>query len=94
MSSRRLGEFVARKGGADDQLFGGSKLTSTINSTVYADTGEAKISYGFTLSHAQPDSLIVTKEVFRTLGSRSGIPLEFPADVFNRPRMEPKVGEF
>ena len=94
MASRRLGEFVAQQGGADDQLFGGSKQTSSINATVYADTRKTRIEYEFRLSHAQPDNLIVTKEVFRKLGPHTGIPLEFAADVFNRPPMEPRVGEF
>ena len=94
MASRRLGEFVARQGGADDQLFGGSKITSSIKSTLYCDTVEGKISYDFILRHAQPDSLIVTREVFKRPGRRSGISLEFPTDPFNHPRREPKLGEF
>ena len=94
MASRRLGEFVARQGGADDQLFGGSKITSSINATIFAHTGEAPISYDFTLLYAQTDSLIVTKEVFTKPEPRSEIPLESPADTVNRPRTEPKLGEF
>lgn len=94
MASRRLGEFVARQGGADDQLFAGSKRTSTINATVTAVSEQAPMEYEFSLRHAQPDNLVVTKELFRKAGSHSGTPLEFPAEVFNLPRAEAKVGEF
>lgn len=94
MASRRLGEFVARQGGADDQLFAGSKRTSTINATVTAVSERAPMEYEFSLRHAQPDNLVVTKELFRKAGPHSGTPLEFPAEVFNRPRAEAKVGEF
>ena len=96
MASRRLGEFVARQGGADDQLFAGSKRTSTINATVTAVSEQARTEYEFSLHHAQPDNLVVTNELFRKAGPSSGIPLEFPAEVFNRPRTrtEAKVGEF
>ena len=94
MASRRLGEFVARQGGADDQLFAGSKRTSTINATVTAVSEQAPMEYEFSLRHAQPDNLVVTKELFRKLRTHSGTPLEFPAEVFNRPRGEAKVGEF
>ena len=94
MASRRLGEFVARQGGADDQLFAGSKRTSRINATVTAAFEQTRMEYEFSLHHAQPDNLVVTKELFRKVGPHSGIPLEFPAEVFNRPRTEAKVGEF
>ena len=94
MASRRLGEFVARQGGADDQLFAGSKRTSTINATVTAVSDQERMEYEFSLRHAQPDNLVVTNELFRKAGPHSGIPLEFPAEVFNRPRTEAKVGEF
>ena len=55
---------------------------------------QARIEYEFSLRHAQPDNLVVTKELFKKAGPRSGIPLEFPAEVHNRPRTEAKVGEF
>ena len=94
MASRRLGEFVVRQGGADDQLFGGSKRTSRINATVTAATGNTRVEYEFSLRRAHPDNLVVTKELFRKAGPLSGIPLEFSADAFSRPRFEAKLGEF
>lgn len=94
MASRRLAEFVAREGGADDQLFAGSKRTSRINATLTAASEHTRLEYEFSLHHAQPDSLVVTRELFRKSGSRSGIPLEFPAEILTRRRTEAKVGEF
>ena len=94
MALRRLGEFVARQGGADDQLFAGSKQTPEISATVTLETGTERIEYDFSLRYALPDELMVTKEVFRKAGPRSGIPLEFPAEVFDRPRSEARLGEF
>ena len=94
MVSRRLEEFVARQGGADDQLFEGSKRTSTINATVTAVFEHGRTEYEFSLSHAQPDSLVVTSELFRMAGPHSDIPLEFPAEVFNTTQTEAKLGEF
>lgn len=94
MATRSLGEFVARQGGADDQLFGGTKRTTEINATVCVGTGETPIEYEFTLRHAHPDDLIVTKELFRKRGRHSGIPLEYPARVFPSYEREPKVGDF
>ena len=94
MASQRLGEFVVQQGGADDQLFAGSKRTQEINARISADTGKEQSEYEFSLVYSQPDNLAVSKEVFRKRSLRSGKPLEFPADVFQYPRMEPKVGEF
>ena len=94
MASKRLGEFVARQGGADDQLFEGSKRTSTINATVTAVFEQRRTEYEFSLSHAHPDSLVVTNELYRSASPNSGEPLEFPAELFNRTRTEAKVGEF
>ena len=62
LKSRRLAEFVARQGGADDQLFGGSKKTSSIEATVGLRTGIEECEYSFSLVHAQPDSLTFASE--------------------------------
>ena len=59
---RRLAEFVARQGGADDQLFGGSKRTSSVEATVGLRTGTGECKYGFTLNYAQPDRLTIANE--------------------------------
>ena len=75
LGPRRLGEFVAMQGGADDQLFGGSKRSSEMSATVTMRTTaiepvtmqptEAQYDYHISLAYAQPDRLIFTKEAFR-----------------------------
>ena len=59
---RRLEEFVARQGGADDQLFGGSKRTSSIEATVGLRTETGECKYGFALDYAQPDRFTIANE--------------------------------
>ena len=75
LGPRRLGEFVAMQGGADDQLFGGSKRSPQLSATVTMRTtaidtvtmqpAEAQYDYHISLAYAQPDRLIFTKEAFR-----------------------------
>ena len=62
LKSRRLAEFVARHGGADDQLFGGSKKTPSMEATVSLLTGDVTCEFSFSLAHAHPDRIIITKE--------------------------------
>ena len=71
---RRLAEFVARNGGADDQLFGGNKTTSTMEAIVGMRTGSGQCDYEFSLAHAHPDRLIFTDETitWRTGDNGSG----------------------
>ena len=65
LKSRKLGEFVAKHGGADDQLFGGSKQTSRLEASVSISTKSGHNDYKFDLSHAHPDRFIFTDEAFR-----------------------------
>ena len=62
LKSRRLAEFVARHGGADDQLFGGSKKTPSMEATVSLRTGDGECTFSFSLAHAHSDRLIITEE--------------------------------
>ena len=62
---RRLGEFVARHGGAGDQLYGGSARTPRIEAEVSLRTDRGRNDYRFSLSHAHPDRFIFTEEAFR-----------------------------
>ena len=62
LRSRRLAEFVARQGGADDQLFGGSKRTSRVKASVGLRSGAGECNYSFSLAHAQEDRLVFTNE--------------------------------
>ena len=65
LRSRRLGEFIARHGGADDQLFGGNRTTPRLEAEVSLRTQAGRNDYKFALSYAQPDRLIFTEEGFR-----------------------------
>ena len=68
---RRLAEFVAIQGGADDQLFGGNSVTPRLEAEITLNApqaGQIAISgfddYRFALSYAHPDRLIFTEEAF------------------------------
>ena len=74
LRSRQLAEFVQRQGGADDQLFGGSKLSPRMEATVTMRTVQGRNDYRFALAHAHPDRFIFTDEAFRF--SREGIDTE------------------
>ncbi len=76
LRSRRLGEFVERHGGADDQLFGGSQTTPAMQAEISLETGAGWNDYSFTLAHAHPDRLMFTREAFRF--SRRDLPSEAP----------------
>ena len=65
LKSRRLGEFVERYGGADDQLHGGSRTTPTLQAEIDLDTESGRNEYRFTLAHAHPDRFMFTEEAFR-----------------------------
>ena len=73
LKSRRLAEFVARHGGADDQLFGGSKKTPSMEATVSLRTGDVECKFSFSLAHAHPDRIIITKESLKW--SKGGEPI-------------------
>ena len=61
---RRLGEFVERCGGADDQLYGGNRTTPRMRAEIAVDRGQRDVLhvYQFALSYAQTDRLIFTEE--------------------------------
>ena len=65
LRARRLGEFVATHGGADDQLFGGNRITPRMEAEVSLRTKAGRNDYKFALSYAHPDRLIFTEESFR-----------------------------
>lgn len=67
LRSRRLAEFVERQGGADDQLHGGSRRTSRIESEIRLRTQAGRSDYKFTLSRAHPDRFIFAEEAFRSI---------------------------
>ena len=67
---RRLGDFVARHGGADDQLFGGSWQTPQLAAKIEGKTEQGQYGYRFALNYALPDNFIFTGEEF--IYSRAG----------------------
>lgn len=62
---RRLAEFVARHGGADDQLFGGNKKTRNIEASLGLRSGDLRGEFRFSLTLAHPDRLVIVKESMR-----------------------------
>lgn len=62
---RRLGEFVERHGGADDQLFGGSRVTSRIEAEISQRADRGLYDYRFTLACGQDERLFFAAEAFR-----------------------------
>ena len=55
LGAHRLAEFVAKHGGADDQLFHGNQHTPRIEAEVALRTNSGRNDYRFILSHAHPD---------------------------------------
>ena len=72
-SSRLLGEFVARQGGADDQLFGGNARTSRMVAEISMRATHGKDDYRFALTYGHPDRLFFTEEAFRFTGSNRAV---------------------
>lgn len=65
LRSRRLGEFVEQYGGADDQLFGGSRVTPRLEAEIRLRADSGRDDYRFALSHAHPDRFFFSEEAFR-----------------------------
>ncbi len=65
LGSHRLAEFVQREGGADDQLFGGSKVSPRMEAEIAMRTEKGRNDYRFTLAYAHPDRFMFTDEALR-----------------------------
>ena len=65
IKSRKLGDFIAFHGGADDQLFGGNRVTPRLDATITMRTDRGRNDYRFALSHAHPDRFFFSDERFR-----------------------------
>ena len=61
---RRLGEFVARHGGADDQLFCGFPMTSALRGELNVETALGTYSFECSLTFAHPDQLYIHDQNF------------------------------
>ena len=66
---RRLGEYVARHGGADDQLFGGRKTTPGIKAQVDVRTARGRVEYRFALECTTGDQFVFAEEAYRVAKS-------------------------
>ena len=63
--ARRLAEFVEKHGGADDQLYGGNRLTPRMEAEIALHAKRGRNDYRFALTHAHPDRFIFSDEAFR-----------------------------
>ena len=72
IGTRRLDEFVQRRGGADDQLFGGSKTSPRMEVELAVRTDSGRNDYRFALGHGHPDRFIFLEEAFRFTRDRIG----------------------
>ena len=74
MHSLRAGEFVLREGGADDQLYAGSKQTPQIEATVSAWTRLGRSEFSFALKYTSEDRFAVVNERISQLEDRLDAP--------------------
>ncbi len=88
---RQLGDFIARQGGADDQLFGGNRLTPRMEATIRIRTMYGRSDYRFSLSYGHPDRFIFSEEAFRY--TASGLPADFPWQYLDSGHREAKIVE-
>ena len=71
LKSRQLSEFVAQQGGADDQLYGGNRVTPRMEAEIRLRTDKGRNDYGFALSYGEPDQFFFSSEQFRFSKTRS-----------------------
>ena len=76
LRSRRLAEFIALQGGADDQLYCGNRVTPRMEAKLALRTEAGRNDYRFALAHAHPDRFVFTDEAFRF--SIAELPAEAP----------------
>lgn len=92
LRAQRLGEFVGRHGGADDQLYGGTAVTPRMDAEITLQTEQGRNDYRFALAHAHPDRFLFTEEAFRF--QRADLPYtEPPWQSFDGGHRESKLVE-
>ena len=74
LAGRRLGEFVRRRGGADDQLFGGHQSTNRIEAKVSSRTDLGTHTYAVTLEGTEAGDLSFVNEEFTPCAAEAGEP--------------------
>ena len=89
LGSQQLGEFIARHGGADDQLSGGNLRTPRMEAEIRMRTDRCINDYRFALSYAHPDRFIFTQEGFRY--SAFGYSTEAPWQYLDSGHVEAKI---
>lgn len=65
LRDQRLGDFVERNGGADDQLFGGRRTTSRIEAEISRRVDGGRADYRFALACGQDERFYFAGEAFR-----------------------------
>ena len=65
LRSRSLAEFITLQGGADDQLFRGSRTSPRMDASLTLRTELGRNEYQFALAHAHPDRFMFVDEAFR-----------------------------
>ena len=89
LRSRQLSEFIEKQGGADDQLFGGNRVTPRMEAELSIRTDVGRNDYRFALSYAQPERLIFTDESFRF--SRHSFPTDAEWQVLDSGHREAEI---
>ena len=91
LGPHRLAEFVEKQGGADDQLFGGSRVTKEIEAEIRMRTDQGRNDYQFTLAYVHPDRFTFREEKFRF--NNKNFPTEAPWESLECPHGEAKIVE-
>ena len=91
IGARRLAEFIQRQGGADDQLFGGSRISPRMEAELAIRTETGRDDYRFALAYAHPDRFMFTEEAFRF--SREGRRTEASWQLLGNGHIEAKITE-
>lgn len=65
LKGQNLQQFVLDRGGGDDQLFLGARVTPRMEAELTLETGQGTNEYRIALNHVAPDSLAFAEEAFR-----------------------------
>ena len=70
LRGEKLADFIAKEGGADDQLFGGRRVTPSMEAEIGLETrlqhgGKGLNEYRFSLTYGQTEKFFFTEESFR-----------------------------
>ena len=91
LRSRRLEEFIERHGRADDQLFGGSRVTPRMEAELSLRTDAGRNDYRFALSYVNHDRFFFSEESFRF--SSAAFPTEAGWQSFEGGHREARIVE-